>query len=275
MIDVLKRLAELDAANPNRPEHVAKSDQNISATLSESTQVAECGMMPEMGAMERPSTPASINMSAGSGQELGDLIKAIATLAGNSKPEMGAPLSSPPTMAAPSQGSIDMRAVLDKLNPMDDDSGDTEMGPPDEERKADEAYDNTPADPTDTNEFDAEQFAHHENPRGADRKGNANNPRAYDTNESIANRLMSEYKQFVGEAKKDDDEDVEEGLKDVAKKVGGAVKKAAGKAMDTLGHGSDEDLIKDLQKKVGVPQTGKKPTNEENTADILTLAGLK
>lgn len=52
---------------------------------------------------------------------------------------------------------------------------------------------------------------------------------------------------------------VEEGFGDMARKVGGAVKKVAGKALDTLGHGSDEDMIRDLQKKSGVPQTGKKP----------------
>jgi hypothetical protein len=56
----------------------------------------------------------------------------------------------------------------------------------------------------------------------------------------------------------------QEGLKDVAKKVGGAVKKAAGKALDTLGHGSDDDLIKDLQKKSGVPQHGKKGMAQSN-----------
>lgn len=193
MIDVLKRLAELDAANPNRPEHTAKSDQNISTTLSESVQVDECGMMPEMGAMDRPSTPASINMSAGSGEELGDLIRAIATLAGTAKEEPMAPLSATPTMVATSPDGMDMRAMLDKLNPMDDEEG--------EEEKADEGaeYNNTPADPTDKNEFDAEEHAHHENPPGADRKGNANNPRAYDTNESITARLMTEYQKFISE----------------------------------------------------------------------------
>ena len=74
-----------------------------------------------------------------------------------------------------------------------------------------------------------------------------------------------------------------EGLKDVAKKVGGALKKAGSKALDTLGHGSDEDLIKDLQKKVGMPQTGKKPmaTQNENVKEsdefdvVLKLAGIK
>ena len=37
----------------------------------------------------------------------------------------------------------------------------------------------------------------------------------------------------------DDDDDLDEGILDTVKKVGG-------KVLDTLGHGSDEDLIKDL-----------------------------
>jgi hypothetical protein len=45
---------------------------------------------------------------------------------------------------------------------------------------------------------------------------------------------------------------------DVAKKVGGMVKRGAQKAMDVVAPG-DEALLKDLQKKVGVPQTGQKP----------------
>ena len=72
-----------------------------------------------------------------------------------------------------------------------------------------------------------------------------------------------------------------EGIKDVAKKVGGAVKKAAGKALDTLGHGSDDDLIKDLQKKVGAPQHGKKSMAQPNESIanedfdiVLKLAGI-
>ena len=73
----------------------------------------------------------------------------------------------------------------------------------------------------------------------------------------------------------------QEGIKDVAKKVGGAVKKAAGKALDTLGHGSDDDLIKDLQKKVGAPQHGKKSMAQPNESIanedfdiVLKLAGI-
>ena len=52
---------------------------------------------------------------------------------------------------------------------------------------------------------------------------------------------------------------VEEGLGDVVKKVGGVAKKVGGKVLDTLGHGSDEDLRKDLQRKMGLPATGEKP----------------
>lgn len=49
-----------------------------------------------------------------------------------------------------------------------------------------------------------------------------------------------------------------ESLGNLVKKIGGGMKKAAGRAMDRIAPG-DEDLLKDLQKKVGVPQTGQKP----------------
>ena len=64
------------------------------------------------------------------------------------------------------------------------------------------------------------------------------------------------------------DESVEEGLGDMARKVGGMVKKVAGKAMDKVGHGSDADMIRDLQKKMGMPQTGMKPGAEPNPKQI-------
>lgn len=48
--------------------------------------------------------------------------------------------------------------------------------------------------------------------------------------------------------------------------------KALGKkALDTLGHGNDEDLIRDMQKKAGLPQTGKKPGEEEVKETALNL----
>jgi hypothetical protein len=64
------------------------------------------------------------------------------------------------------------------------------------------------------------------------------------------------------------DESVEEGMGDMARKVGGMVKKVAGKALDKVGHGSDADMIRDLQKKMGVPQTGMKPGAEPNPKQV-------
>lgn len=70
----------------------------------------------------------------------------------------------------------------------------------------------------------------------------------------------------------------EESIGDMARKVGGAVKKVAGKALDKIGHGSDADMIRDLQRKMGVPQTGMKPGSEPNPKQIKeigdTPAGL-
>lgn len=70
----------------------------------------------------------------------------------------------------------------------------------------------------------------------------------------------------------------QEGIKDVAKKVGGALKTAGKKALDTLGHGSDDDLIRDLQKKSGVPQHGKKgmaQSNEDSHQADTTMKHIK
>lgn len=53
--------------------------------------------------------------------------------------------------------------------------------------------------------------------------------------------------------------ELDEGIGDMVKKGVETAKKVGSAALDKLGHGSDEDLIKDLQKKAGVPQTGKKP----------------
>ena len=59
-----------------------------------------------------------------------------------------------------------------------------------------------------------------------------------------------------------------EGMGDVVKKVGGMAKKVGGAVLNRLGHGSDEDMRKDLQRKMGMPQTGKKPTSKYNTDPI-------
>lgn len=56
-----------------------------------------------------------------------------------------------------------------------------------------------------------------------------------------------------------DDKSVDEGLGDMAKKVGSMAKRVGSAALDKLGHGSDQDMRKDLQRKMGLPATGEKP----------------
>jgi hypothetical protein len=120
MIDVLKRLAELDQGNPNvvnpmtkpvevQPEVIAEGREvqlnlpepglddlrKLSGrkTLTESA-IAECGM-PTMGA-PMPSMPASINMSAGSANEIVSMVRGIMDLAKGDVPSQ----SMMPTMGA-------------------------------------------------------------------------------------------------------------------------------------------------------------------------------
>ena len=76
--------------------------------------------------------------------------------------------------------------------------------------------------------------------------------------------------------------EVEEGsFGDMAKKVGGAIKKAGGAVLNKLGHGSDEELIKKLQKDAGIPshaQHGKPNmgySNDEERLEELSPATIQ
>ena len=275
MIDVLKRLAELDSDNPN--------------VIKENQQVEECGMMPEMGMgmpVPTPQHPASINMTAGSGEELGDLLTTIMSLAGVAKqggeedPMGGEPVPQTlePIGGAPT-GTDAMRSVIDKLNPMDGDDQGSEQGDEqggkqgddlgpfqgdtgeDDKEEVDE-YDNTPSDPNDKNEFDADEFAHQENQPGQGDRMDGDRPKAYaDMNEAVKD-LFAQYKSFIGEAENNDDDDDEDYDDSGPKDHYNPNSKPHPK-----GH-----LNKLLRKKLGEPEV-KEGINE--SLDILKLAGLK
>jgi hypothetical protein len=201
MIDVMKRLAELDSKNPT--------------IVKENQQVEECGMMPMpgMGGMDRPSTPASINMTAGSGEELSNMLATIMHLAGAKQYGDEEPMSAEPMVALtaePEMGghddTMDMRSIIDKLNPMDgeqddvsaahgdiDNDGDHDMA--DHEEETDEGqYDNSPADPRKPPPFKANQFAHQENQPGQGDRMDGNMPKA-----TMEQQLMADYKRFISE----------------------------------------------------------------------------
>ena len=212
MIDVMKRLAELDRKNPT----IVKESQNVE----------ECGMMPEMGidAMARPSTPASINMTAGSGEELSDMLATIMQLAGVKQQGDEEPISTEPSVAISAEpemdSNTDMRSVMDLLNPQDDgggeeepanisgldrdhdgdhDIGDHELEKDDEEDADEGQYDNSPANPIKPPMFNANKYAHQENQPGQGDRMDGTSPKAYaDMNEATAD-LFAQYKTFISE----------------------------------------------------------------------------
>ena len=126
MIDVLKRLAALDANNPNvvNPASPKKKQQ-----VQEDTSVAECGPMGMMGSMgmDRPSTPASfsINASAADGQEVSQMLRDIMNLAGmgHEQPDRDMDGDKEPVtggnMPPPSENEL-MRSMLDTMNDPED-----------------------------------------------------------------------------------------------------------------------------------------------------------
>ena len=187
MIDVLKRLAELDATNTNVVP--AKT------VVKENADLAECGPMGMMGGMNP--NPANVSITAASGPELSSMLRDIMQLAGVHKVEPGhmgmdhdpmALTAEPAIVAGPhaSDGEV-MRGVLDKMNPeMDDEEG---------EEETDEAqYDNSPASAQPTEPFDSEEFAHHENQPGQGDRMDGNMPKA-----TMEQQLMADYKKFISE----------------------------------------------------------------------------
>ena len=204
MIDVMKRLAELDAANPN--------------IVKEGVQpVEECGMMPEMGMMgmghEHAPVPANLSLTASgaSGEEVAGMLNTIMALAGVHKvgpQDLGIeaePLVAEPSDKGPAPTAGDeMRSVIDKLNPGDND--DDNDGDVDSDEETDEGaagsvpgVDSTPADPNHKPTVDANQYAHQENQPGQGDRMDGTAPKAFPTMEQLQSQLMVDYQKFLQE----------------------------------------------------------------------------
>ena len=182
MIDVLKRLAELDEKNSN---------------IVKETPVEECG---PMGDMQAPKTPATLNITAASGEELGSMLNAIMQLAGVHPVDdehMGvehppAVLTAEPSMSAGPTVSDNMRSVLDRMNGIGeeaDESMEHDHGIP--------GVDNVPSDPNEQLPFDANEFSQDTNDGdGNDKKGR---PRLTTQPTATFENLMAEYQDFLKE----------------------------------------------------------------------------
>jgi len=156
MIDVLKRLAELDSTNPN-VETIAMTNEQSLATVSNiegetiTESIAECGPMGMMGGMDRPTTPASfsINASASSGDEVSSMLRDIMNLAGVKSPsamgdldhdgdhdvkdheiELGAPHAVEIEPVGPQSAGDEMGELIGMIDQMNAPTGepDAEMG---------------------------------------------------------------------------------------------------------------------------------------------------
>jgi hypothetical protein len=125
MIDVIKKLAELDEANTPKPMVQMANDPTV-AVITESI-TGEAGM-PMAPPTASPSVPASfsINASAANGNEVSTMLRDILNLAGMK--EVGQadinPKDAGATLTAePSQGADgDMRSAIDAIAGMDDES---------------------------------------------------------------------------------------------------------------------------------------------------------
>lgn len=122
MIEVMKRLAELDNANGGLKESTKLVKDPTIALISEGQELAECGPMgmPGMEGSMGSSHPASfsINATASSGDEVANMLTQIMTLAGvkshGDAGDMGEkePLNAEPPMSA----GDDMKAAISAID---------------------------------------------------------------------------------------------------------------------------------------------------------------
>lgn len=136
MIDVMKRLAELDSKTPSVSKTTMKNEQSLATVSNISESVSECG-----GMMGMANTPASfsINASAQSGDEVASMLTQIMNLAGINK-DAGADIELPVSggekeieLGAPhgvelDGGNDDMANMIGMIDKMNGDSGTTEPG---------------------------------------------------------------------------------------------------------------------------------------------------
>ncbi len=164
--------------------------------LNESTELNECGMgMPSSG---NTTASLSINATAGSGEEVANMLKSLMDLAGV-KPVTGDMLGGE-TMPMPMIKAID---IISK--PHDHNHDHDSMEPQEDELNKqpltgsmEEEYANTPADPKDVPKFDNDKYSYQPNqPQQGNRMdGNMpkGNPKVSEGN--LAEALLKEYEAF-------------------------------------------------------------------------------
>ena len=195
MIDVLKRLAELDAGNPNviNPQVVKESADSL----------AECG-----GMAPTPSH-ASINITANSGEEVSGMIKSLMGLAGISPAHASVEQEPVTAIGVDVADEPNMNSMKDLINAIDS-AEEPEMA----EDSMNRPYDNSPDE--EIGQDGVRQFGDINSGDHRDRQKGL--PVAKPVDESVVDKLFREYREFVAEGKKitegNDDDDNEYGNDD-------------------------------------------------------------
>lgn len=223
MIDVLKRLAELDADNPNvtatmLPEQSLATVTNIDGEMiAESFEpVEECGGMMSPAPMP-PHSPASINVTANSGQEVSDILRSLMTLAGVDKPS--APVGThheieigTPHAVAPAGDMSSILGMVDKMDGSGDhevdvvgDEGENELAGDEDETDEggmeEESWNNSPEPEIEPHDYGDKQVT--PKPQGfKQRVGDNPYKPAQESLDALTMQLLNDYRQFVNEAKK-------------------------------------------------------------------------
>jgi hypothetical protein len=226
MIDVIKRLAELDAKNPNITQECAMPPamgQLASEDQLEMPDAISIGGLPDVASAPAggSSGPANINISAGSGEEVSSMLATIMQLAGVKQvgaddlgmEPAGAVLTAEPSLTGSEpeadDGGDDMRSMMsavDKMNDTDDNEQSDDDS--DDEEDADESMDqlrinsNSGNSPTKQKPFRPNEFANQENQPGGGDVPKDHDSRPRDRNQPVATmerQLMREYQSFLNE----------------------------------------------------------------------------
>lgn len=257
MIDVLKRLAELDAQNPN---------------IVKEAKVEECGIT---SGMSQPHTPATINITADSGEELTGMLKDIMSLSGMkqvSPADLGhehepSVMTGEPgvSIANPDVQQLDMKGMIAKMDALNTPSNDSDLDSDNDEtelKKADETVNSLSSpemvpvppgtqDPAGT-------------PGAADGRNLKNHPVA--SPEATYESLMSEYRKFISE----DEQSVDEGSKHASRP--GTEKRPGSADQAQQAVDRKKEVKADYEKRKA---DAEKKMDENESLDIIKLAGLK
>lgn len=214
MIDVLKRLAELDAGNPNVENKMGSVESLITvsnvdgevAKINESVDsVEECGSA--MGPSMAPRTPASINMTASSGEELAGMLRDIMSLAGVSKDHSDSHKDVevlPGRTLEPDNDMMSTIKMIDSMNEPGEEEMELEVDPddqPHEEGMDDRVYVNSPEEEIEAHDYGDKQVD--PKPQGLKHRFGDNPYKpARESIDALADRLLNEFHEFISEGKK-------------------------------------------------------------------------